>query len=94
MRICVIIVRKTRTPGDTMSEPTTHKTNKNQPAVSTETSSTEHTCACGETHEHHEEGKSHRDECTSTLKFGNSCCCASEEAKNAPHRCGHGPRCR
>lgn len=84
-----------RTHGDTMSETTTQKTNKNQPDVSTEATRTEHTCACGETHEHHEEGKSHRDECTSTLKFGDSCCCGSgEAAKVARHRCGHGPRCQ
>ena len=83
-----------RTLGDTMSEPTPQKTNKNQLAVSTETTSTAHTCACGETHEHHEDGKSHRDECTSTQKFGDSCCCGSgEAAKEARTRCGHGPRC-
>ena len=54
----------------------------------------EHTCACGEKHEEHEAGVSHREACTSPLKFGDTCCCQSEEAaKNAPHRCGHGPRC-
>ena len=54
----------------------------------------EHTCACGEKHEVHEEGVSHRDACTSPLKFGNTCCCHSEEdTKNAHHPCGHGPRC-
>ncbi|MDP3397044.1 MAG: hypothetical protein Q8S57_10335 [Methanoregula sp.] len=77
-----------------MPEPTTQKNNRNQPAVSTEPNSTEHTCACGEVHEHHEEGISHRDECTSTQKFTDSCCCGSGDAgKEARNRCGHGPRC-
>jgi len=54
----------------------------------------EHTCACGETHEEHEAGVSHRESCTSSLKFGNTCCCQSEDdAKDARHPCGHAPRC-
>jgi hypothetical protein len=53
-----------------------------------------HTCACGEQHEEIPEAPSHRDACTSTLKFGDSCCCGSSEAaKEARNRCGHGPRC-
>ncbi len=37
---------------------------------------------------------SHREACTSPKKFGDTCCCQSEEeAKNASHPCGHGPRC-
>jgi len=53
-----------------------------------------HTCACGETHEQHEEGKSHREECESPLKFGKTCCCGSDTTdKHARTPCGHGPRC-
>jgi len=55
----------------------------------------EHTCACGEIHEQETGDVSHREACTSPLKFGNSCCCQSDDAAhNAPHRCGHGPRCQ
>ncbi|MFA5269477.1 MAG: hypothetical protein WC379_16050 [Methanoregula sp.] len=54
-----------------------------------------HTCACGEQHPHTPGSPSHRDECTSPKKFGDSCCCESGEAgKEARHRCGHGPRCQ
>ncbi|MHB8052387.1 MAG: hypothetical protein ACYDEZ_03700 [Methanoregula sp.] len=54
-----------------------------------------HTCACGEQHEDLPGSPSHRDACTSTLKFGDSCCCVSDNtSKGEPHRCGHGPRCR
>nr|WP_320160997.1 hypothetical protein [uncultured Methanoregula sp.] len=71
-----------------VSSDTKKSINENEPT-------TLHTCACGETHEHHEEGISHRDECTSPQKFGNSCCCGSgEAAKEARNRCGHGPRCQ
>ncbi|MDD1689620.1 MAG: hypothetical protein LUQ66_03065 [Methanoregula sp.] len=53
-----------------------------------------HTCACGEQHEEIPGSPSHRDACTSDLKFGDSCCCGSgEAAKEARNRCGHGPRC-
>ncbi|MDD1693651.1 MAG: hypothetical protein LUQ71_02905 [Methanoregula sp.] len=53
-----------------------------------------HTCACGEQHEELPGSPSHREECTSDLKFGDTCCCASGEAgKVARSRCGHGPRC-
>ncbi|MDD1693412.1 MAG: hypothetical protein LUQ71_01690 [Methanoregula sp.] len=54
-----------------------------------------HTCACGEKHEEIPGSPSHRDACTSDLKFGDTCCCASGEAgKIARSRCGHGPRCQ
>ncbi|MFA6362651.1 hypothetical protein [Methanoregula sp.] len=54
----------------------------------------EHTCACGEKHEEPTGEISHREACTSPKKFGETCCCQSEEeAKNASHPCGHGPRC-
>ncbi|WP_394698802.1 hypothetical protein [uncultured Methanoregula sp.] len=73
------------------TQPAPHETMKSK----NETPTTLHTCACGETHEHHEDGISHRDECTSTRKFGNSCCCTSDmDPKGNQHRCGHGPRCR
>ncbi|HOX35556.1 MAG TPA: hypothetical protein P5217_07300 [Methanoregulaceae archaeon] len=53
-----------------------------------------HTCACGEQHRHRPGSKSHREECTSPLKFGDTCCCGSGKAgEEARHRCGHGPRC-
>ncbi|MFA4859696.1 hypothetical protein [Methanoregula sp.] len=74
----------------------THPASSDSIKSSTEKKSTTlHTCACGETHENHEEGISHRDECTSPQKFGNSCCCGSgTAAKEARTRCGHGPRCQ
>lgn len=55
-------------------------------------SMTEHTCACGETHEH-TPGVSHREECTSPKKFGDTCCCGTGAASKARTPCGHGPRC-
>ncbi|HVP96641.1 hypothetical protein [Methanoregula sp.] len=75
-----------------MPEPTT----SNQKSVASRHGCIdEHTCACGEKHEEHEAGVSHRESCTSPLKFGETCCCQSEDdAKNARHSCGHGPRCR
>ncbi|HVN74286.1 MAG TPA: hypothetical protein VMT44_06825 [Methanoregula sp.] len=51
-----------------------------------------HTCACGETHEQ-VAGTSHRESCTSPLKFGDTCCCGSGQEPKARHPCGHGPRC-
>ncbi len=54
-----------------------------------------HTCACGEQHQHIPGSPSHRDECTSPEKFGDSCCCGTgNHAQGAQHRCGLGPRCR
>jgi hypothetical protein len=53
---------------------------------------TEHTCACGEMHEHIP-GVSHREECTSPQKFGDTCCCGSGQPSKARTLCGHGPRC-
>lgn len=74
-----------------MPEPTT---NDKKPTVPRRGCIDEHTCACGEKHEEHEAGISHREACTSPKKFGDTCCCQSEEeAKNASHPCGHGPRC-
>jgi hypothetical protein len=56
---------------------------------------TTHTCACGEQHPHKPGSTSHREECTSEKKFGNSCCCGSgAAAQEKQHRCGHGPRCQ
>jgi len=53
----------------------------------------EHTCACGEKHEEPTGEISHREACTSPKKFGETCCCQSEEDVKKPHPCGHGPRC-
>ncbi|WP_292346139.1 hypothetical protein [Methanoregula sp. PtaB.Bin085] len=54
-----------------------------------------HTCVCGEQHWHRPGSRSHRDECTSPKKFGESCCCAPGPAGKANrHHCGHGPRCQ
>ncbi|PKL69272.1 MAG: hypothetical protein CVV30_06780 [Methanomicrobiales archaeon HGW-Methanomicrobiales-1] len=76
-------------PEDT--QPASNETTKSN----NKTESSLHTCACGEQHEDLPGSPSHRDACTSTLKFGDSCCCGSgEAAKEARHRCGHGPRCR
>ncbi|MFA6332688.1 MAG: hypothetical protein WCX22_07050 [Methanoregula sp.] len=53
-----------------------------------------HTCACGEQHEELPGSPSHRDECTSPKKFGNTCCCGSgQDTAASQQRCGHGPRC-
>jgi len=58
-------------------------------------SATLHTCACGEQHRHRPGSLSHRDDCTSPKKFGDSCCCGSgAAAQGNKHRCGHGPRCQ
>jgi len=51
-----------------------------------------HTCACGEQHRHSPGSGSHRDECTSSKKFGDTCCCGSNNDSNQ-QPCGHGPRC-
>lgn len=85
-----------RTRGDIMTEPATIKTNNDEPMVPARRGCIdENTCACGEKHEPDTGGASHRESCTSPLKFGNSCCCeAGEEARNVHHRCGHGPRCQ
>ncbi|MFA5347874.1 MAG: hypothetical protein WC294_07035 [Methanoregula sp.] len=79
-----------------MQEPTIRKINSPEPAAPQRRGCIdEHTCACGEKHEQNSDNVSHREACTSPLKFGNSCCCQSDDvAKNAPHRCGHGPRCQ
>ncbi|MCK9590863.1 MAG: hypothetical protein M0Q91_02465 [Methanoregula sp.] len=79
-----------------MQEPTIHKTINTESAEPVQRGRIdEHTCACGEKHEQESANISHREACTSPLKFGNSCCCQSDdEAKNARHRCGHGPRCQ
>ena len=69
----------------------TTKDTKNNPAGQQE-DTTEHTCACGETHEHHP-GVSHREECTSSQKFSDTCCCGTGQASKARIPCGHGPRC-
>ncbi|MGB8219340.1 MAG: hypothetical protein WCE46_03025 [Methanoregula sp.] len=74
-----------------MPEPTT---STEKPVAARRGCIDEHTCACGEKHEEPNSGVSHREACTSPLKFGETCCCQSEEeAKNARHPCGHGPRC-
>jgi hypothetical protein len=79
-----------------MREPITNTTNNDEKDVLEQQDTiTEHTCACGEQHSHREGTPSHRESCTSTLKFGNSCCCQSDDdTKNVPHPCGHGPRCQ
>ena len=81
--------------GDTMPEPAIKKTNKDESAAPAQRGCIdEQTCACGEKHEQYTEDVSHRESCTSPLKFGDSCCCQSDDAvQNAPHRCGHGPLC-
>ncbi|WML67027.1 MAG: hypothetical protein METHP_00501 [Methanoregula sp. SKADARSKE-2] len=78
-----------------MSEPTTSTTNTGKKESVEQVDTTNlHTCACGETHEDHTEGVSHREACTSYLKFGDTCCCGSgKEAKGRSTPCGHGPRC-
>lgn len=54
----------------------------------------EHTCACGEKHEHHPGTPGHRESCTSPQKFGPACCCGSgQQSKGAGNPCGHGPGC-
>jgi|GEM_PF-1538686 len=85
-----------RTLGDTMLEQTTNNTENDQSAAPVQRGCTdENTCACGEKHEPDTEGVSHRETCTSPMKFGNSCCCEpGENTENAHHRCGHGPRCQ
>ena len=45
----------------------------------------EHTCACGEIHEQDAGDVSQRETCTSPLKFGNSCCCRSDDAAAKTH---------
>ena len=47
----------------------------------------ENTCACGEKHGP-QAGTSHRESCTSPLKYGDTCCCRSEEAQKN-HFCRH-----
>ncbi len=77
-----------------MSEQTTRITdNRKKDSVDAMPTTTEHTCACGETHEDHQPGISHRDSCTSPLKFGNTCCCGSGKDAKARTPCGHDPRC-
>ncbi|MFZ1897885.1 hypothetical protein [Methanoregula sp.] len=73
-----------------MPEPTT---NNKKPVAARRGCIDEHTCACGEKHEEPKGEISHREACTSPLKFGETCCCQSEEDAQTPHRCGHGPRC-
>ena len=79
-----------------MQKPITNTTNQDDTNVLEQQDSTiEHTCACGEHYRHREGAPKHREVCTSPLKFGNSCCCQSDDdATNALHRCGHGPRCQ
>ncbi|MFZ1127732.1 hypothetical protein [Methanoregula sp.] len=79
-----------------MPEPTTTPATTNESAAPARRGCIdEHTCACGEKHERHEDGVSHRESCTSPLKYGDTCCCRSDDdTGNAPHRCGHGPRCQ
>ena len=77
-----------------MSEPTTTTTNnKKNDSVEPSESANAHTCACGETHEEHKPGISHRESCTSDLKFGDTCCCGSGKEAKVRTPCGHGPRC-
>jgi hypothetical protein len=84
------------TLGDIMPEPTSHKTNNDESTSPVQRGCIDDTtCACGEKHEPDTDGISHREACTSPLKFGGSCCCQPDEAAEpAHHRCGHGPRCQ
>jgi hypothetical protein len=79
-----------------MREPITNTANDDEKeAIDQKDSITEHTCACGEKHEQESDEISHREACKSPLKFGNSCCCQSDNAtQNASQHCGHGPRCQ
>lgn len=79
-----------------MTEPGTSTTNKDEKeSLDQKYSTHEHTCACGETHEHRPGSPSHRESCTSILKFGDTCCCGTGNVpKGDRHRCGHGPRCK
>lgn len=81
----------TKFKGTTMSEPI--KSNDRKIVSGEKPEETiEHTCACGETHEH-VPGVSHREECMSEKKFGDTCCCGSGAVPKARTSCGHGPRC-
>jgi hypothetical protein len=78
-----------------MSEPVTSTTsNDENDVLDNQNSETEHTCACGETHTHRPGSPSHREECMSPKKFGDTCCCAGNIPNGNQHRCGHGPRCQ
>jgi hypothetical protein len=85
-----------RTPGEVMQDPETQKTENTEPANPAGRGCIdENTCACGEKHQNHAGHGSHRESCTSPLKFGNSCCCQpGEDPHPVHHRCGHGPRCQ
>jgi hypothetical protein len=84
-----------RTHGDTMPEQNTTKTHNDRSAAPvTDECTIEHTCMCGETHVITPEHTSNRDTCTSTKKFGSSCCCSADETESeVVHICGHKPRC-
>ncbi|MDD5143591.1 hypothetical protein [Methanoregula sp.] len=73
-----------------MPEETTHTT----PQQNDDDNLPLHTCACGEQHRHRPGSRSHREECTSEKKFGDSCCCGPAAGSGNQHRCGHGPRCQ
>jgi len=75
-----------------MQEPTSITNTRKKDSVEPLKDTTEHTCACGETHEH-QPGISHREECTSPQKFSDICCCGTGQASKVRTPCGHGPRC-
>jgi len=79
-----------------MSESTTGKTSDQKAdALVQQENNYEHTCACGEKHAHRPGSPRHRDSCTSSMKFGDSCCCGSSPGpKGNHHRCDHGPKCQ
>jgi len=77
-----------------MTEPVTSTTSDDENELDHQDSTTEHTCACGETHRHRPGSPSHREECTSPKKFGDTCCCARTIPTGNQHRCGHGPKCQ